>query len=303
MRRPQDSDLIDRIRVSFTVAPDAGEDRRSRIRETVLRRSERRARIITLPRLAAVATVAVAVAALLIVLPPGMGGSPTPAMAEVAQGLKALDAPEVVHYRIAYSGRLTERGRVLRTNSRSEEYWVDRERRMARLVTGATSSNRLNEAAYGVYVTKDGVTRELQVDVNRGKRTTQRQQTRSGRCWEDDFDGTIYSLRLWLDGTTSPTVGLRVEIVGADVFREERVVLVRLTSDNSIGATQGYRSTETQTFWLRQDDYVPVRIESVAVDRSDNGEVVSEYREVRTFSDYERLRRSEIEPDLFELEE
>jgi len=85
-----------------------------------------------------------------------------------------------------------------------------------------------------------------------------------------------------------------------DVFRGERVVLVRTSY---VEPSSGYQSTQSQTFWLRQRDYVPMQIEDVRSEQSDDGETMSEYREVRTFTDYERLQRSEAEPDLFELKE
>lgn len=302
MHTPGGTQVEDRIASSFGVADDAAEERRAHIWEAVQRKRESRPRAITVPRVAIVACGVAATVVLLTVVPLGPAGSPTPAMAKVAQGLKALDAPEVVHFRVSYSGRLTERGHLVRTNERTEEYWIDRERRMARSVTSATSSNGVTEATYGVYVTKNGVTKEFQIDRTQGKRVTTQKESPSGRNWNDDFDGTISSLRELLDGTVKST-GMTTEILGVNVFEGERVVIVRTTSVLTGMATRGHRSTESQTFWLRQRDYVPVQIESVQSERSDEGVTVSEYREVRTFTDYERLSRTETKPDLFELRE
>jgi len=299
MRAPRDTQVEDCIAASFKVADDAGAERRTRIWEAMQRKSKSRPWAITVPRMAVVACAAVAIVVLLTIVPMGPAGSPAPAMAKVAQGLKALDAPEIVHYRVSYVGRLTERGHVVRSDTRTEECWIDRERRMARSVTSATSSNGAVEAAYGVYVTKDGVTRELQIDKTQGKRVINQKESQSGRNWSDDFDGTISYLRTLLDGTEK-YVGLTTQILGVDVFRGERVVLVRTSY---VEPSSGYQSTQSQTFWLRQRDYVPMQIEDVRSEQSDDGETMSEYREVRTFTDYERLQRSEAEPDLFELKE
>lgn len=211
--------------------------------------------------------------------------SPTPAMAAMVEGLRKLDCVGVVHYKVTSKGTLTEKGKVLRRNSRTDEYWIDSERRLARWETKAPSG----EAAAGLFITADGVTYSIQTNELNGQKTTSTTTRRSGRDWSDDFDGTIQSLIRWIEGGSAKIVE-RTRVDGQEVF------IVRVTWENQ---TERVVTTESETFWLRRADYVPLKVEYRQGDTLDGRPVGAEYVEVRSYSEYEHLAPKDTPADLF----